>query len=89
VTGDELAIALKERQGFVLVATTRKLSRGHILQPENAGSPNSKTEAIRLMIAGDATEAEYGKQMELVAELVGTRTAVPAGCYFYRVEAAD
>lgn len=89
MTGDELAIALHERQGFVLVAMTRPVPVGTILPPANAGDAKSKTHAIRLMVAGAATRAEYAEQSKLVSELIGARCDVPAVNYFYRVEAAD
>lgn len=89
MTGEELAITLRGRQGYLLVAVNRRCDVGFML-PQGAEMDGSqKTHAIRLLIAGDATVAEFRAQLELIRDLIGRPVELPPAAYFYRVEAAD
>lgn len=95
MTNDEVSIALRERQGFLLIAAHKAYRIGALLPQagETVAPGIEKAGGIRLIIAGTATVREFRAQMKLVEELTGCRTdwraAQPPDIYFYRVEAAD
>ena len=92
MTAEELARQLYERQGYLLIATTRPHKIGEITDTVLHDFTEPRNQNVTpLRVVAESSQVEMAVQGRLIGELVGVPYKGPrqGWKYYYRVEAAD